>query len=159
MLNFFTIGVYGSIEDDFFQKLITNNIHFFCDIRHRRGVRGSKYSFVNSIRLQNRLIVLNIKYKHLKDLGPSKEIRSLQIEKDKQNTVSKKSRKKLGNAFIKAYKELFLNPFDLNTFVDFLTKEGHKNIVFFCVEEKYLACHRSIVSDKFKELGYSVQHL
>ena len=26
MLNFFTIGVYGSIEDDFFQKLINNNI-------------------------------------------------------------------------------------------------------------------------------------
>jgi len=159
MLNFFTIGVYGSIEDDFFQKLINNNIHLFCDIRQRRGVRGSKYFFVNSVRLQDRLIELNIKYKHLKDLGPSKEIRGLQIEKDKQNTVSKKSRNKLGKAFIKAYKELFLNPFDLNTFMDFLKKEGHKNIVFFCVEEKHLACHRSIVSDKLKELGHSVQHL
>tara|TARA_B110000967_G_C18546476_1_gene393207 strand:+ start:103 stop:582 length:480 start_codon:yes stop_codon:yes gene_type:complete len=159
MLNFFTIGVYGSIEDVFFQKLITNNIHFFCDIRHRRGVRGSKYSFVNSIRLQNRLIVLNIKYKHLKDLGPSKEIRALQIEKDTQNSESKKSRKKLAKAFIEAYKEIFLNPFNLNKFVDFLTKEGHKNIVLFCVEEKYLACHRSIVSDRLKELGHSVQHL
>ena len=52
---FFTIGVYNSTESEFFQKLKSNGIDTFCDIRQRRGVRGKKYSFVNSNRLQNRL--------------------------------------------------------------------------------------------------------
>ena len=54
-MEFFTIGVYNSTEKEFFEKLTQNNIDTFCDIRQRRGVRGSKYSFVNSNRLQQRL--------------------------------------------------------------------------------------------------------
>ncbi len=46
-MKFYTIGVYGSTGNEFFQKLIDNNIDTFCDIRQRRGVRGAKYAFVN----------------------------------------------------------------------------------------------------------------
>ena len=159
MLKFFTIGVFGTTEDNFFQKLINNNISIFCDIRQRRGVRGSKYKFVNSIRLQQRLKELNIKYSHIKELAPSKEIRDLQKEADQQKSETKKTRGRLGKAFIDAYKDFFLNPFDLNTFLDCLIQEGNNNIALFCVEEKYYACHRSIVSNKLKALGFKVKHL
>ena len=99
MLKFFTIGVFGSTEDDLFQKLINNNINTFCDIRQRRGVRGSKYRFVNSIRLQQRLRELNIRYIHIKELAPSKEIRDLQRKTDHQKSETKKTRDRLGKAF------------------------------------------------------------
>ncbi len=44
-MNIFTIGVYGSTEQQFFDKLIENRIDTFCDIRQRRGVRGKEYAF------------------------------------------------------------------------------------------------------------------
>jgi len=54
-MEFYTIGVYNSTEQEYFKKLTDNNIDTFCDIRQRRGVRGSQYSFVNSNRLQAKL--------------------------------------------------------------------------------------------------------
>ena len=159
MIKFFTIGVFGSTEDDLFQKLINNNINTFCDIRQRRGVRGSKYRFVNSIRLQQRLRELNIRYIHIKDLAPSKEIRDLQRKTDYQKSETKKTRDRLGKAFKDAYNEKILNLFDLNKFLDCLIQDGAKNTALFCVEEKSFACHRSIVSNKLKELGFKVKHL
>jgi hypothetical protein len=45
-MKFYTIGVYGSTEKDFFEKLIENRIDTFCDIRQRRGVRGRLNIFV-----------------------------------------------------------------------------------------------------------------
>ena len=55
MIDIYTIGVYNSTEVEFFNKIKSNQIELFCDIRQRRGVRGSKYKFVNSIYLQNKL--------------------------------------------------------------------------------------------------------
>ena len=71
----YTIGVYNSTEQDFFEKLIENRIDTFCDIRQRRGVRGREYSFVNSNYLQMKLDDLGIKYAHILDLAPTTEIR------------------------------------------------------------------------------------
>lgn len=51
-MEFFTIGLYNSSDEAFFGKLKENKIDTFCDIRQRRGVRGAKYSFVNSKKLQ-----------------------------------------------------------------------------------------------------------
>lgn len=50
-----TIGVYGKTESQFFDALKNADIDTFCDIRKRRGVRGSQYAFVNSTKLQSRL--------------------------------------------------------------------------------------------------------
>jgi len=156
---FFTIGVYGSTEQEYFQKLIDNNIDTFCDIRQRRGVRGAKYAFVNSNRLQQKLKELDIKYAHFIDLAPTSEIRKLQKKADVQKNVVKRNRDKLGEIFITTYKDKILNNFNFNDFFDKLDEIGSKNIVLFCVEEKPEACHRSIVSDKLKELGYQIKHL
>ena len=69
--NIFTIGVYGSVEESFFNTLIDNKIDTFCDIRQRRGVRGSQYSYVNSNYLQTKLNELGIRYHYVKELGLS----------------------------------------------------------------------------------------
>lgn len=68
-IDFFTIGVYGSTESSFFDKLKINNIDVFLDVRQRRGVRGSKYAYVNSKRLQIKLSELGIDYIHILDLS------------------------------------------------------------------------------------------
>ena len=158
-MKFFTIGVYGSTEDEYFKKLIDNNIDAFCDIRQRRGVRGAKYAFVNSNRLQQRLIEMDIKYAHFIGLAPTKEIRELQKEADAKEGISKRDRSKLGSVFTAAYKYEILNNFDFDAFLAKLDDVAASNVVLFCVEEKPAACHRSIVSDKLEGLGYKVEHL
>ncbi len=71
MPEFVTIGVYGFDEAGFFQALQDAGVDTFCDIRRRRGVRGSAYAFANSQRLQGRLAELGIRYIYRSDLAPS----------------------------------------------------------------------------------------
>ncbi|MBK9743365.1 MAG: DUF488 family protein [Saprospiraceae bacterium] len=95
-MEFFTIGVYNSTEQVYFDKLTENRIDTFCDIRQRRGVRGANYAFVNRNRLQEKLNKLDINYGHVLDLAPTKEIRKLQKEADAQQGELKRERNKLG---------------------------------------------------------------
>lgn len=158
-MEFYTIGVYNSTESEYFNKLIENNIDTFCDIRQRRGVRGAKYSFVNSNRLQQKLNDLDIKYGHVLELAPTSEIRDLQKEADTQQGELKRDRNKLGEIFTIAYKDRILGKFDFDSFIEKLDEIGASRVVLFCVEEKPEACHRSIVTGKLEKLGYKITHL
>lgn len=158
-MDFFTIGVYKSTEQDFFKKLIDNKIDTFCDIRQRKGVRGSEYSFVNSNYLQQKLHELDIKYGHILDLAPTTEIRELQKHVDLQAGEQKRDRNKLGKIFTVAYKNKILDKFNFDEFIENLGDIGANKIVLFCVEEKAEACHRSIVAGKLEKLGYKTAHL
>jgi uncharacterized protein (DUF488 family) len=158
-MEFFTIGVYNSTEQEYFKKLTDNNIDTFCDIRQRRGIRGSQYAFVNSNRLQAKLNELDIKYGHVFDLAPTSEIRELQKESDIQQGELKRDRSQLGKVFTIAYKERILSKFDFNSFIEKLDEVGAGRVVLFCVEEKPEACHRSIVTDKLEQLGFKITHL
>jgi uncharacterized protein (DUF488 family) len=146
-MEFYTIGVYNSTEQEFFNKLKNNNIDTFCDIRQRRGVRGAKYSFVNSNRLQDKLNELDIKYGYIQGLAPSTEIRELQKEIDLEKGELKSKRQVLGQVFIIEYKNRILKNFDFKTFFEGLDQIGANKIALFCVEEHPEACHRSIVAD------------
>lgn len=157
-MEFFTIGVYNSTEDEFFQKLIDNKIDTFCDIRQRRAVRGSKYAFVNSNRLQIKLAELDIKYGHILKLAPPVEIRELQKQADLQKGELKRERQSLGEVFSTEYKKQILENFDFETFIENLENVGASRIVLFCVEERPEACHRSIVSNKLQD-NYKVTHI
>ncbi len=148
MIKIFTIGVYNSTEESYFNKLRDNNIDLFCDIRQRRGVRGSQYKYVNSNYLQARLQELGINYQYLKELAPTNEIRQMQKDADKANGESKKQRTTLGPVFKSEYLKQILDPFDIDKFANELLDSGAKNIVFFCVEEHASACHRSLVAQK-----------
>lgn len=158
-MEFYTIGVYNSTENQYFSKLSDNGIDTFCDIRQRRGVRGAKYAFVNSKRLQNRLSEMGINYLHEIKLAPTKEIRELQKEADKLLGESKKERDTLGNVFTIEFNKQILEPYDMDILLTELNKLNANKVVFFCVEEHARACHRSLVTDKLQEFGYKITHL
>jgi len=159
-MEFFTIGVYNSTENEFFEKLTQNNIDTFCDIRQRRGVRGAKYSFVNSNRLQEKLNDLGIKYGYVQDLAPTKKIRELQKEIDAEKGELKSERQELGKVFVIEYKNKILRNFDFDKFFENLDNIGATRIALFCVEEYPAACHRSIVANKLADnFNYKITHL
>lgn len=158
-MEFFTLGVYHSNENEFFKKLTDNRIDTFCDIRQRRGVRGSEYAFVNSNRLQAKLNDLEIRYGHVIELAPTTEIRDLQKIADNQTGEHKRDRNRLSPIFKSKYIENVLSKFDFESFTEKLEQLGSARIVLFCVEENPEACHRSLVSDKLHDLGYKITHL
>lgn len=160
MIKIHTIGVYNSTENSFFDKLKNNDIDLFCDIRQRRGVRGSQYKFVNSNYLQSKLSDMGIKYLYIKELAPTKEIRQKQKDADKLNGETKKQRTTLGEIFASEYRNQILDKFDLNNLIGQIKATGTKNVVFFCVEEQAEACHRSLVANKIgKLLGSEIKNL
>src|SRR5436190_17979868 len=148
----YTIGVYGSSEKEFFQKLIDHKIDTFCDIHLRRAVRGSQYAFANSQRLKNKLIELSIQYLHEMGLAPTTEIIKLQDKFDHDHKIQRRKREELTDVFKTAYKNRILSKFDIRQFITDLEKSGTKRVVLFCVEKLPDACHRSLVTDKIKEL-------
>lgn len=150
-MTFYTIGVYGKTETDFFTVLNNQNIDLFCDIRQRRGVRGKKYSFVNSLKLQKKLEELNIKYLHIKKLAPTTEIRVAQKEEDIKRNTLKRDRTQLGEKFVLEYNKQILEVFNFEKLFEYFIKNNFKKIVFFCVEEEVLACHRSLVAKRIVE--------
>lgn len=154
-----TIGVYGFDEQSFFQALQRARIDTLCDIRARRGVRGSEYTFANSERLQQKLAGLNIRYIHLKQLAPSDEIRQMQAEEDRRAKVARRKRARLGEAFQEAYKQDILKNLDAE---DVLRQmgEGAERIALLCVEREPEACHRSLLAAWLRErLGVPVEHI
>jgi uncharacterized protein (DUF488 family) len=158
--NFFSIGVYDSTEEEFFKKLIQNRIDTFIDVRRRRGVRGAKYSFVNSKRLQAKLETLHIRYEHIIDLSPTNELRELQKEEDFKKKILKKDRTHLGEKFKNEYKRQILDNFNFANLFNHLDEIGAKNIVFFCVEKNHLACHRSLITDTLEKIYFfNIKHL
>src|SRR3954468_14075277 len=98
-MKFFTIGVFHSDEEEFFKKLEDNKIDVFCDIRHRRAIRGSLYSFANSTRLQKELSERHIRYEYVKELGAPPEIRQIQKNADVARNISTRKREVLSSGF------------------------------------------------------------
>lgn len=154
-----TIGVYGFEEGEFFKALVDAGVDLFCDIRQRRGVRGSTYAFANSQRLQARLDELGIAYVHRKDLAPSREVRALQDAADKESKTAKRKRSALSDAFVEAYRRQYLDNFDSGEFVSELGSEATV-VAMFCVERDPAACHRSLLVERLEmDLGIRVDHI
>lgn len=159
-MKIYTIGVYNKTDEEFFDKLVKNKIDTFCDIRQVRGMRGAKYSFVNSNRLQQILAALDINYVYVNALTPTEDVRDIQKAIDQKNGILQTNRVLLDKSFISAYEKKVFNKFNMKKFIEGLTKSGSKKIVFFCVEENHEACHRSIVCKKLQQMfGFEVAHL
>ena len=158
-LRLLTIGVYGFTEEHFFQKLVDAGVDRFCDVRARRGVRGSLYAFANSKRLQQRLAELGIAYVHFPDLAPSQATRQVQYAEDKKAGLGMRDRIQLGSAFIESYQRERLDDFDAASFLE-EAAEGATAMAIFCVEQHPEACHRSLLTSRIQQqLGLSVEHL
>lgn len=154
-----TLGVYGATEAGFFTALCEAGVDTFCDIRARRGVRGSEYTFVNSQRLQTKLAELGIRYLHLKELAPGEALRERQYAADKADRVAKRKRTELSELFVKSYNEEHLRSFDSRKFLDQLGPDA-RVVALFCVERAPAACHRSLLAARLqRDLGLEVVHL
>ena len=154
-MKIYTIGVYGKTEEEFFSSLQDNGITYFLDIRQRRGVRGAKYKFVNSNYLQQKLLDLNVDYKHLKDLAPTSEIREVQKKQDIDSNIRKRDRGSLSSEFCCLYQEEILS--DYNFSEELLAIERGESIAFFCVEQEHHACHRSLVTNCLSAINSSLE--
>jgi uncharacterized protein (DUF488 family) len=154
-----TIGVYGFSEQGFFEALTEEGVDTFCDIRWRRGVRGSQYAFANSVRLQQRLRDLRIRYLHFRELAPSPSLRARQAEVDKASHTPKRKRTVLSPMFLDGYRQESLSSFNSADWIEQLGPEA-KAIALFCVERDPAACHRSMLAERLQhDLGISVKHL
>jgi uncharacterized protein (DUF488 family) len=154
-----TIGAYGWTEDAFFAALTGAGVDVFCDVRARRGVRGSAYAFANSERLQARLADLGIRYIHRVDLAPDAETRALQSAADRADRTLKRDRRTLAPAFLELYRRERLDRFDPVAFLADLGPDA-STIALFCVEGRPEACHRSLLADQLASAaGADVIHL
>ncbi len=154
-----TIGGYGYTEASFLEALKNADVGAFVDIRQRRGMRGSKYAFLNSERLQASIQRAGIQYLHLRQLAPTSSIRGVQKDADKEANASKLSRERLSDEFIDAYKREILGPFDA-TQLDALVSPDVAVVALFCVERRPEQCHRSLAADKIaRDRGILVEHL
>jgi len=153
-----TLGVYGSTEAGFFAALREAGVDTFCDIRGRRGVRGREYAFVNSKRLQTRLVELGIRYLHFKELAPSEALRKRQYAADKLDRVAKRKRTELSELFVGGYREE-RQGFESRKFIEQLGPAA-RVVALFCVERAAAACHRSLLAARLqRDLGVEVVHL
>jgi uncharacterized protein (DUF488 family) len=154
-----TIGVYGFKEDAFFEALKQAGVDTFCDIRWRRGVRGSEYAFVNSARLQKRLGEMGMRYFHFRELAPRPELRARQTAADKVEGTTKRQRATLGDLFVAGYREENLAKFEAGKFIESLGQEA-RVVALFCVERHPAACHRSLLAERLQqEMQVEVVHL
>ncbi len=154
----FTIGGYGHSQMSFFEQLRINEIDVFVDIRRRRGMRGKKYSFLNSTILQEELKSQQISYIHLIELAPTNDIREAQKIIDKAGGTQKQQRLELSCAFKEGYQSKILAKATPNEVIRSI--QPHRRPCFFCVEGPAMACHRSLVAEWLKDYtGAPVKHL
>ncbi len=153
-----TVGVYGAGLDGFLDALRTANVGQVLDVRQRRGVRGTQYSWANSARLQEALAGAGIEYRHQKELAPTTELRQLQYREDARVGVGKRSRLELAQEYRERYTREILDRVDLAPIVDDMPTDAVSALL--CVERDAEACHRSLIAARLAtEHGASLIHL
>ena len=154
----FTIGVYEWDLESFLAALRDAKVAVLLDLRQRRGVRGPRYAWANSVRLQRALSEAGIGYRHHPELAPTTELRQLQYAEDARQRVGKRSRVQLAPAYRQGYTRQILDRADLDLFVAQLPERGAASL--FCVEADPSACHRSIVAERLHDrYGIEVTHI
>lgn len=140
----FTIGVYGHSQQSFLEALGRHKVDLVVDVRQRRAVRGSKYSFANASRLDRALLANGIKVVSWKDLAPSRELREVQRAADSDSTSTKATRSELSTAFVAGFQRDVLATHDPREVLRRMA--GYRRPAFLCVERLAHACHRSLVA-------------
>ncbi|MBB3879131.1 DUF488 domain-containing protein [Sphingomonas pseudosanguinis] len=140
-----TIGGYGFTEKSFIEALKEAKVDTFVDIRQRRGMRGPKYAFLNSQKLQKILALENIRYLYDRDLAPTSAVRAAQKSSDQINGVAKQDRDHLSTDFVNRYNSEVLGAYDAEHLLKSLATS--KTVAFFCVEGPPAACHRLLAAN------------
>ncbi|WP_433162636.1 DUF488 family protein, N3 subclade [Kribbella sp. CA-247076] len=141
-----TIGVYGFDAESFLRELRRADVRLLLDVRQRRGVRGPKYAWANSLRLQAALAEAGIAYEHHPELAPTTELRQLQYAEDARQGVGKRTRHELSPAYTHRYTTEILDHADLTPLITSLPTLGATALL--CVERDPEACHRSLITHR-----------
>jgi uncharacterized protein (DUF488 family) len=153
-----TIGVYGFSLDEFLRTLRAAHVRLLLDVRQRRGVRGPRYAWANSKRLQSALAQTGIEYRHLPELAPTTELRELQYREDDRLGVGKRSREQLAREYVERYTSEILDRAGLDALVADLPDDGAAALL--CVERDPEACHRSLIAERLaSDHGVKLTHL
>ncbi|MBN1527490.1 MAG: DUF488 domain-containing protein [Thermoleophilaceae bacterium] len=153
-----TIGVYGFSAEAFVDALAIAGVGLLLDVRQRRGVRGPDYAWANSARIQRALAAAGVRYRHVKGLAPTTELRQLQYREDDRRGVGKRTRVALAPEYAERYTHEILDRFDLGALVAELPDDSATALL--CVERDPEACHRSLVAERLHaEHGLPVTHL
>lgn len=153
-----TCGVYGFTAETFEAAVVGSKPDVFVDTRRRRAVRGSRYSFANSQRLQEMLENHDITYIHRIDLAPSQSVIKREGEMDLSRKVARHDRDRLSDEFIEAYHSEVLNDLDARAFVESLGNP--ERVLILCVEQTPDACHRGLLAEAMvKQLGWDREDL
>jgi uncharacterized protein (DUF488 family) len=150
-----TIGVYEFDAPRFIEALDAAGVTRVFDIRQRRGVRGPRYAWANSQRLQGLLGDARIGYEHHPELAPDTDLRHLQYAEDDRQGVGKRNRVHLADEYVRQYTEEILDLVGLESFVR--RQPVHGIGALLCVEATARACHRSLVAQRLAErFGFEV---
>jgi uncharacterized protein (DUF488 family) len=152
-----TIGVYGFALPSFLGALESAGVDVVLDVRQRRGVRGPRYAWANSRRLQAALAEAGVGYHHIKQLAPTTEMRQLQYREDDRLGEGKRSRTRLAPEYARRYTAEILERADLSALVAIASNAFP---ALLCVERDPEACHRSLIAERLgREHGFDVTHL
>ena len=153
-----TVGVYGFTADAFLHALRDADVRLLLDVRQRRGVRGSEYSWANAGRLTEAMAGAGIEYRQHLELAPTTELRKLQYREDDRLGMGKRNRERLAPEYSERYIHEILDRADLDAVVEEMPPEGASAL--FCVERDPEACHRSLVAERMAErYGLPVVHI
>lgn len=149
-----TLGVYGYDADAFERAVLDAKLDIVVDIRRRRGVRGARYSFANSTRLQNMLAKNSIPYIHRIDLATPEAVMKREGEIDRAEHIARHERDHLSDDFISDYTEAVLKHFNATEFIASLGDDISR-VVLLCVERTANACHRGLLAAEIvHQLGW-----
>ena len=122
------------------------------------GVRGARYAWANSKRLQVALADAGIAYEHLPELAPTTELRHVQYTEDARLGVGKRSRSRLADEYVTRFTAERLDQVELAPIVESLPADGA--VALLCVERDPEACHRSLVAERIaQQFGFALEHL
>ena len=153
-----TIGVYGFDLPSFLSALREAGVRQVLDVRQRRGVRGARYAWANSRRLQAAVAEAGMEYRHHPELAPTTELRELQYAEDARRGVGKRSRVELAPAYVERYTREILDGVDLGPIVARLPPDARGALM--CVERDPQACHCSLIAARLaSEHGLEVINL
>lgn len=140
-----TIGHSTRTLNEFIELLITNKIEILADVRSYPG--SKKFPHFNKENLNLSLKGKNIEYIHIPILGGRRKVRP-----DSHNLAWQH------DAF-RGYADYMETQNFLNG-IEVLTGLAHyKNTVFMCAEAVWWKCHRSLISDYLKAVGWKVLHI
>ena len=152
-----TIGVYEFDLASWLAALRSADVRLVADVRQRRGVRGARYAWANSQRLQAALAEAGISYRHHLELAPTTALRHVQYAADDRLGEGKRSRTLLDPGYADGYTREILDRADLDAFVAALPGDGATALL--CVEADPEACHRSLLAARLAErYGLPVTH-